>query len=279
MKSKIIQIAKENKISDIGFCLMEDYFKREREQRGVFSKNTPLNFEPKTAIVFAFGYYVNHKPGNVSRYAWGKDYHVVAKEKMKPITELLQREGWQAESYADVGSLNERLLAKLSGLAFIGRNQMAISTRLGSYFFIGYILTDCQIEPDCENTQECLGCGKCMDVCPLGAISDEGFSQERCLSYITQKKGDLTDAEAEVLANNGMVWGCDNCQSVCPHNENVEETEIDEFKNNLITNLQIEDMSNKEFARMFGQRAFAWRGKGVLLRNQKCIYNRKEKLF
>ena len=124
-----------------------------------------------------------------------------------------------------------------------------------------------------------MGCGKCMDVCPLGAISNGDFSQERCLSYITQKKGDLTDAEVEALANNGMVWGCDNCQSVCPHNENVEETEIDEFKNNLITNLQIEDMSNKEFAGKFGQRAFAWRGKGVLLRNQKCIHNRKEKLF
>ena len=83
MKSKIIQIAKENKISEVGFCLMEDYFKREQGQKGVFSKNTPLNFEPKTAIVFAFGYYVDREPGNVSRYAWER------------TTILWQRKRWR----------------------------------------------------------------------------------------------------------------------------------------------------------------------------------------
>ena len=276
MKRKIIDLAKANKISEVGFCRMEEYFKRDQMQKGVFSKNTPLNFDAKTAIVFGFGYYVNREKGNISRYAWGQDYHVVAKKKMESVKSLLVKEGWKAEAFADVGILNERLLAKLSGIAFIGKNSMAINSRLGSYFFIGYILTDCDIEPDMENVQECMNCGKCMEVCPLGALSGNEFLQERCLSYISQRKGELSCEEMDAIEKNGMVWGCDNCQEICPHNIGIQETEIEEFKDDLITELHISDMSNKEFKEKFGHRAFAWRGKSVILRNQNCIYNRKK---
>ena len=274
MKQRITEIAKANKISEVGFCKMEDYFKKAKNEdfKGVFTKDTPLSFDAKTAIVFAFGYFVDRGPGNVSRYAWGKDYHIVTKEKMMPIVECLKKEGYLAEAFADTGVLNERLLAKLSGIAFIGRNKMAINERLGSYFFIGYILTDCLIEPDCENESSCINCGKCISMCPLGAISDEGLDQERCLSYISQKKGELSPEEIDAMVNSGKIWGCDICQEVCPHNMNIQQTDIEEFNTNLISNLQIEDMSNRDFKEKFGDRAFAWRGKSVIIRNCEYVY-------
>lgn len=282
MKDEIIKLAKSNKISEVGFCRIEDYFERinsRNESKGVFAKeNTPLNFDAKTAIVFAFNYYVDRLPGNVSRYAWGKDYHLVTKEKMSPIVEFLKENGFCAESYADIGSFDERLLAKLSGIAFIGKNRMAINKRLGSYFFIGYILTDCEFEPDLEENGCCAGCGRCVKACPLGAIAEDGFYTDLCLSYISQKKGELNENEIEALVNAGKVWGCDICQEVCPHNNSLAETEMTEFKDDLITQLCIDDMSNREFREKYGERAFSWRGKGVIFRNQKHIYNRKEKL-
>lgn len=280
MKKKIVEIAKQNKITEIGFCRIKDYYAvslSHGADKGVFSKNTPFNFNAKTAIVFAFNYYVNRPSGNISRYAWGKDYHLVAKDKMKPVVELLRKEGFVAESFVDVGSLNERMLAKLSGIAFIGKNSMAINGKFGSYFFLGYILTDCELEPDSENTDSCMNCGKCIRSCPLGAIGEDGFKSELCMSYISQKKGELSDAESDALEKTGKIWGCDICQEVCPHNTEIPETEIDEFKNDIITNLCIGEMSNKEFKKKFGDRAFAWRGKSVILRNQKSIYDRKQK--
>ena len=275
MKNLIIELAKKNKITDIGFCRIEDYNNRinvDNARKGVFSNSTPLAFDPKTAIVFAFGYYVNKKSGNISRYAWGKDYHIVTKQKMRDIVEFLKSYGYHAESYADIGPLDERLLAKLSGVAFIGKNKMAISKTFGSYFFIGYILTDCELEPDCENTLSCMNCGKWVNVCPLGALGEESFDAEKCLSYISQKKGELSDVEIQALSESGKLWGCDLCQEVCPHNANIPETDINEFKTDIITDLQLDDISNKEFKARFGDRAFAWRGKNVLLRNQRYVY-------
>jgi len=274
MKKEIIEMAKGCKISDIGFCSMKDYFSKDG---GVFFKNTPLNFEPKTAVVCLFNYYVGEPSGNVSRYAWGMDYHKVVCDRMGSVASLLQRKGFFAKCYADTGCLNERLLAKLSGVAFIGKNQMAISPKFGSFFFIGYILTDCEIAPDTENASQCDNCGACMQACPLGAIRKDDFCAEKCLSGISQKRGELSPEEIEALSAVGKIWGCDLCQEVCPHNRNIPETEIEEFKMNLIRNLSLEEMTNREFKQKYGDRAFSWRGKSVILRNQSCIYNRKEK--
>lgn len=276
MKQKLIAAAKKEKISDIGVCSAEKYIEREKGlEKASFCTEGSCPEWAKSVVVCAFSYYAGDEAGNVSRYARGADYHTVAREKMKKISTILRSEGFLAEEYADTGCLNERLLARLSGLAFAGKNRMAISPRLGSYFFIGYILTDCELLPDEENTGKCAGCGKCVEACPLGALSEDGFCEERCLSYITQKKGELSEKEMEAVRKGGLLWGCDICQEVCPHNQNLPVTEIEEFKENLVTELVLdENISNKEFKGMYKNRAFAWRGKQVLLRNQKIIYNR-----
>lgn len=278
MKSEIIRLAKESKISKVGFCTARRYLERATTAKAAFSSEKTAEEVlrgAQTLVVCAFSYYSGAGKGNISRYAQGVDYHIVAKEKMRPICNMLEKNGFCAEAYADSGALNERLLGTLSGISFVGENQMAISDGLGSYFFLGYIVTDCRIEADAENTKKCAGCGACKKACPLGALSGDTFCEEKCLSYITQKKGELSPAEVEAIRTAGTIWGCDICQEVCPHNKNSPITEIEEFKENLMLNLVIdEDLSNREFKRLYKNRAFSWRGKGVLLRNQKIIYNR-----
>ena len=277
MKKRIIEIAKSEKISDIGFCSITDYEKEYKKsiKASVFSKkksgfsDIPLN--ARTAIVCAFNYYAGEEKGNISRYAQGEDYHLTVARKMQPIAEMLERNGFWAKIFADTGTLNERLLALLCGIAFIGKNHMAISPKFGSYFFLGYVLTDCEIKADKKTEKKCLNCGECEKACPLGALED-GFCEEKCLSYITQKKGELKDDEKRAMIEANTVWGCDICQEVCPHNINIPKTEIEEFKENRIINLEInEEISNRDFKRMYKNRAFSWRGKSVILRNQKIL--------
>lgn len=276
MKTQIIELAKEQKISDIGFCDIADYNKEANflEKSAVFDKKSAKDEALKnarTAIVCAFNYYAGAEKGNISRYAQGEDYHRVVTKKMQPVADFLEKNGFSAKIFADIGFLNERLLAVQSGIAFIGRNRMAISPKFGSYFFIGYLLTDCEIEKDNKCDKSCANCGKCEAACPLGALR-EGFCEEKCLSYITQKKGELTETEQEAIKNAKTVWGCDICQEVCPHNRDIPITEIEEFKENRVINLEIdEEITNGEFRKMYGERAFSWRGKGVIIRNQKIL--------
>lgn len=274
MREKILKIAEESKISAVGICDIKDYTEKSKGlwEKASFCAVGEISENIKRVIVCAFGYYAGKEKGNVSRYARGIDYHIVAKEKMEPICEFLRENGFSAESFADTGVLNERLLANLSGIAFVGKNRMAINEKLGSYFFIGYILTDCDLPVDGQNKGTCLNCGKCMAACPLGALSENSFCEEKCLSYITQKKGELSEEEKEAVHKTQTIWGCDICQEVCPHNGDLDVTNIEEFKKDLISNLEIdENISNKEFKKMYSNRAFSWRGKGVILRNQKII--------
>ena len=277
MKERIVEIAKSEKISDIGFCSITEYKKEEKKsiKASVFSKKKSESLDipqnARTAIVCAFNYYAGEEKGNISRYAQGEDYHLTVVRKMQPIAEMLQKNGFWAKVFADTGALNERLLASLCGIAFIGRNHMAISPKFGSYFFLGYVLTDCEIEADRRTEKICLNCGECEKACPLGALK-EGFCEEKCLSYITQKKGELKEEEKQAIIRANTIWGCDICQEVCPHNRNVPKTEIAEFKKNRIISLEIkEEISNREFKKMYKNRAFSWRGKGVILRNQKIL--------
>ncbi len=274
MKNEIITAAKGLGIADVGFCSIDEYLKcaEDYPHSSAFSDSGTIPPFAKTAIVCTFSYYNGEKKGNISRYAQGKDYHKVVIEKLEKITRILEAGGYKAEAFTDIGVMNERLLAVLCGIAFIGRNRMAINESCGSYFFIGYVLTDCIIAPDKPNMNSCMGCGMCIKHCPLGAL-DNGFCEERCLSYITQKKGELREEEKEAMRASNTIWGCDICQEVCPHNKGIPITEIEEFKTNLITNLSLpEGISNKEFAGLYKDRAFSWRGKSVLERNIKIIY-------
>ncbi len=284
MKKQIIELAKKEKISEIGFCRAETYDKYAKDITVLpklckeRKKSNEVLEGAKTIIVCAFNYFNGEKKGNISRYAQGIDYHIVAMQKMNSIAELIKENGYKAEAFSDNGYLNERLLAKLSGIAFIGKNKMAINRRLGSYFFIGYILTDYYIEESRIDNGACVGCDRCIKACPMGAIGEK-FDDEKCLSYITQKKDELTEEEKNKILEANTIWGCDICQEVCPHNDGIEITDIDEFKENIITDLKLDSkISNRDFKKIYANRAFSWRGKGVLLRNLSILEKSQKKL-
>ena len=101
------------------------------------------------------------------------------------------------------------------------------------------------------------------------------MNPKRCLSYITQKKGELEIEEEAILKKHKKVFGCDICQEVCPHYNNIMTTNIDRFKNDIITKIdndEIDNISNKEFKRRYGNRAFSWRGKNIIKRNLDLVY-------
>ena len=118
-----------------------------------------------------------------------------------------------------------------------------------------------------------MNCMRCVNECPGNALLD-GFDISRCLSHITQKRGELTEWETELVRDSGSVFGCDICQKVCPHNRGVTHSDISLFTEDRITNLSLDDidkLSNKAFREKYGNRAFSWRGKGVLCRNLQII--------
>ena len=222
----------------------------------------------------AFPFYVNlpAPPHAISRYAWGMDYHRVLAARLSPAAKLLTESGAHAETLVDASPVPERTAALSAGVGMLGCHGLVIVPPYGSYVFLGTIVTDsCAFDTVSPATiLHCPGCSACRAACPSGALTGESFQMERCLSFISQKKGDLTDWERELLKNNHCLWGCDVCQEACPFTRSPRETTIPEFREALITAVtseMLDDLTNREFQRRYGGRAFAWRGAGVLRRN------------
>lgn len=247
MKKRIIQKAKELGIKTLGFS--------------------------QNAVVALLPYFVDGEEGNLSLYARCIDYHLVLEEKLKILaTELVQGGATKLEIHVDKGKHNDRRAAYEAGLGFYGMNGMLISPRYGSYFFIGQIIHDLELEADTPDDRDCLMCGRCERECPGRALSGGRVNAEKCLSQITQKRGELTDTEKLLIKEYGTCWGCDICQRVCPHNRGIETNASPEFLKDRITALTLDDidgLSNREFKEKYGKYPFSWRGKSVLLRNLK----------
>ncbi len=283
MKTKIKELAYSVGASDIGFMSAQEFPELFDTLNAdiPFTKASPdIRINPfiteknaKTIIVLLFSYKTD-TDGNISQYARGRDYHLVLNEKSKPIVSYIESLGYKASFFSDNANLNERFLGRKAGLGFIGKNGFLISPRFGSFVFLAHIITDLYLSPDTPNEDSCLFCGKCVDACPTKALSTGDYYS--CLSYITQKKGELSKQEKEVIKKTKMCWGCDICQNVCPHNENVSLTDIPEFKESLVCDLKELPESNREFKRLYSDRAFSWRGKGVIERNLSIITNEED---
>ena len=217
----------------------------------------------KNMILFLVPYRVKDvKDRNISVYAAPRDYHVYMKDLFSKVIPELEAlfPGSRFYGMSDHSPINETLAAGRAGLGVIGDNMRLINEKYGSYVFLGEIYTDAEISTDPASAPgDCLHCGACRKACPC----DFG---ETCLSAVTQKRGALSDKEAELIKKNGSVWGCDICQDVCPMNENAVPTEIGFFKESLIYRLDekaLDRMSDEEFS----ERAFSWRGRAVIERN------------
>ena len=170
--------------------------------------------------------------------------------------------------FIDNSPIPEVKAAALAGLGVIGKNGLLISEEYGSFVFIGSIVTTLEVAPP-KAYSECDHCGKCIRACPTGAISEtEKFKKELCLSYITQKKGQLSDFEREKIAENGCIWGCDICQNACPKNIGIKKTFIQDFRENLYPILSENQINSNDLP---PKRAFFWRGKDTILRNLSII--------
>lgn len=234
--------------------------------------------DAKSIIVCAFPYHIdNEKESNLSRYCRGLDYHIVAKELLQKVCDYLDEniEGFEYKIFVDNGPLVDRELAYLSGIGYFGINNNIITDKYGSYVFIGYIINNYEFSLDKPLDKECMKCGKCVKYCPGNALlGNYNMNPRKCLSYITQKKEELSLEEVKAIKSSGKIFGCDICQEVCPHNKNIKETHIEEFMKDLILNLdykEIDEISNKEFKRRYENRAFSWRGKKIIKRNIEII--------
>ena len=227
----------------------------------------------KEAVVALFPYFVKGEEGNLSLYARSLDYHTIAEDKLESLAKVVLDCGaTDIKVHVDKGGMDDRKAAFDAGLGFFGQNGLVINPDYGSYFFIGQIVHNLEIEPGTPDERECLMCGRCERECPVGAISGGKVDSAKCLSNISQKKGELLPEEEAALKKHKLCWGCDTCQSVCPHNRGIDTTAIPEFKVDRISRLtskDLEGLSNREFNERYGKYAFSWRGKNVLLRNLK----------
>ncbi|MBI2527013.1 MAG: tRNA epoxyqueuosine(34) reductase QueG [Candidatus Rokubacteria bacterium] len=167
----------------------------------------------------------------VARYAWGRDYHEVMLPRLQALAALL-REAASAESraYVDTGPVLERELAARAGLGWVGKNTMLLSPSLGSWFFIGVLLTTAELVHDPPLPDRCGSCRACLDACPTGAFAAPRLlDARRCISYLTiEHRGPIEPALAAGMGQ--WQFGCDLCQSVCPWNRKAPVTREEAFR-------------------------------------------------
>ena len=249
------------------------------EKMGVEDREKALLALPdiKGLLCYAFPYLADEEEGNISLYARGKDYHKVVGEMLEAECDKLRISYPQNTflPYVDVSPFPEAYAAAMSGLGKLGKNGLLITEKYGSFVFIGVIATNLEVRGK-ATVENCIGCDACIKSCPNGAISEKGVDKNRCLSEITQKKGELTEDEKALMRKHNTAWGCDICQLVCPMNKGVAKTHIPQFETDLICTLTSSDLqdSNKQLQKKYSDRAFIWRGAAVLKRNTEILENK-----
>ncbi|MFI5098832.1 MAG: tRNA epoxyqueuosine(34) reductase QueG [Candidatus Acidiferrales bacterium] len=176
--------------------------------------------------------------GWISRYAWGRDYHEVVWGKLNALAASLRErfpEAFAARAYADTGPVAERIFAKYAGLGWLGKNTLLLNEALGSWFFLGVVLTSLDLTPsrapaEAAPADLCGNCRQCLDACPTEAlVAPYVLDARRCISYLTiELRGNIPEEFREAMGRH--VYGCDICQDVCPFNRKAPVTHLAEFQ-------------------------------------------------
>jgi len=222
-----------------GFHADMQWMETTRELRQDVRKKLP---DAQSVVVVARNYYyprpeeksdsahASSARGRVARYAWGRDYHRVLKKPLRKLAAYLDALEPGAQSYAavDSGPVMERSWAERAGLGWIGKNSLVLRRDLGSWFFLGVVISTVPLTPDTPASDHCGSCTACLDACPTDAIvSPQVVDANRCISYQTiENRGEVP---LEIQAKTAdWVFGCDICQEVCPWNRfEVRSTETD----------------------------------------------------
>ncbi len=241
--------------------------------------------EAKTIVVVLDNYYDGQSdPGpapRVARYARGKDYHGVTRGRLEPLAEFLRQQGAAlAHTFVDSGPVPERALALRAGLGWIGKNTMLIRPGAGSFFFIGTVFTDLELDQDrAADFDHCGSCTRCLEACPTGALVEPRvLDATRCISYLTiEQKGPIATELAERM--DGWVFGCDICNDVCPWNQRFAEPTgtAGYLPVGSIAGAgpeMFEQMSDEEFARRFGDTPLERPGLSGMRRNFRAALGR-----
>lgn len=205
------------------------------------------------------------------------DYHTRLYGVLEPLkTQLHEAFGVSGKVVVDTSPLSDRSLAVRAGLGIIRRNGMCYHRRFGSYFHIGALLLECEVDvldrtapPD-----PCGRCRRCVEFCPGDAVTgDYGINSNRCISYLTQKK---TLSEDESAAIGQMIYGCDICQRVCPANRGLLSIDDEKLVGVEIRPQEMLAISNARFKETYKRTASGWRGKKVLQRNAIAVMGNSE---
>lgn len=205
----------------------------------------------------------------VSMFALGEDYHATFKRELDVFLARLATRGIEATAQVDTGPLLERAFARLAGAGFQGKNTTIIHPKWGSLFFLGLVILEEVSETEWELVEDgCGDCEICRKACPTQALERPYRMQvNRCLSYWTQAKGHVPFDIRERWGN--LIYGCDQCQRVCPYNRDRFEKEkrLEANSSSELLLIEIAEMSKKEFSNWFAHTAAGWRGRNVLRRN------------
>lgn len=295
IKEFIINKSKELNIDIIGFTNCEplfdikEYLEHRRDNNTEFEEtDIEKRINPKitlpnckSIILIGLSYNIDYEnndknilKGNLSKSSWGRDYHKVLKDKIeKLINEIKNELDFDYKYFVDTGPLVDRELAKKAGVGFYGKNCSIINREYGSFIFLGYILTDLDINIDIEEKEledDCGDCDLCIKACPTGAlIGPYQLNPKKCISYLTQTKDNIPEELLEKMAT--KIYGCDTCQLVCPKNKDVKKSIhrefVPELTNGIIDIEELLTMSNRQFKEKYASMAGSWRGKNILKRN------------
>ncbi len=249
----------------------------------LLSEPRRLQKSARSVVSLGVSYYPGEHPenlegeGRIARYAWGRDYHLVIKERLRELrAELEAALGCRikARAFTDAVPLLERSAAQHAGLGFFGRNACLINGEIGSYFFIADLIVDQVIEPDAHGTGTCGNCTRCMSACPTGAIKAPGVVDARlCISYLTiENTGEIPRELRRAVGD--WAFGCDVCQEVCPYNKiKATRSRWPEFSEEAGAGpyLALEEVlgirTEEEFERRFAGTPLTRPGRAGLLRN------------
>ncbi|MDP6652601.1 MAG: tRNA epoxyqueuosine(34) reductase QueG, partial [Gammaproteobacteria bacterium] len=167
----------------------------------------------------------------VSRYARGRDYHKLMRKRLQQLANRIEDAAGSFEyrAFVDSAPVLERALAEKSGLGWIGKNTMLINKQAGSWFFLGELFTDLPLPIDKQDGDHCGTCNACLDICPTQAFVEPNLlDATRCISYLTIELRDSIPEELRKFMGN-RIFGCDDCQLVCPWNKFTHVTKEEDF--------------------------------------------------
>ena len=248
---------------------------------GYLERNCDKRYDPtllvegcRSIIVVALNYTPSQAIEGISHYAQGEDYHKAVKDRLFLLLKSINGKApCNGRPFCDSAPVLERYWAVQAGLGWIGRNHQLIIPQRGSYFFLGELLIDAELDYDKPFEQShCGECRRCINNCPTAALDEHCFDARKCLSYLTiEHRGELPENIGEKMGN--CFYGCDRCQTSCPHNRFAEPNSTPELQPTpellQMTTERWHSLTKEEYDSLFRKSAVERCGYEQLMRNIK----------